>query len=64
MLPVMLCANAVFASDSFLAIDRYVNAAKKEIGVPTGTAIAIVKDGEIVYEASFGYANIKENKKF
>ncbi len=60
---VMLCANAVFASDDFSAIDRYVNAAKKEIGVPTGTAIAIVKDGEIVYEASFGYANIKEKKK-
>jgi CubicO group peptidase (beta-lactamase class C family) len=63
MLPVVLWANAVFSTDDFSAIDRYVNAAKKEIGVPTGTAIAIVKDGKIVYEASFGYANIKENKK-
>ena len=63
MLPVVMLANAVFATEDFSAIDRYVNAAKKEIGVPTGTAIAIVKDGKIVYEGSFGYANIKENKK-
>ena len=63
ILPIALWANASFAANDFSAIDRYVMAAKKEIGVPTGTAIAIVKDGKVVYEASFGYANIKENKK-
>lgn len=63
MLPVVLFANAIFATDDFSAIDRYVKFAKKDIGLPTGTAIAIVKDGRIVYEGYFGYADIKENKK-
>lgn len=63
MLPVVLLANAVFAKEDFSAIDRYVNSAKKEIGLPTGTAIAIVKDGSIIYEGYFGYADIKANKK-
>ena len=56
-------ASSAYATDDFSAIDKYVNAAKKEIGLPSGTAIAIVKEGKIVYEGYFGYANIKENKK-
>ncbi|NQZ23961.1 MAG: serine hydrolase [Colwellia sp.] len=54
--------NAIAGHD-FTAIDRYVNAVKKEVGLPSGTAIAIVKDGQIIYEGYFGYANIKEQKK-
>jgi CubicO group peptidase (beta-lactamase class C family) len=55
--------NIAIAMDDFSTIDRYVNAAKKEVGLPSGTAIAIVKDGKIIYEGYFGYANIKEQKK-
>ncbi len=47
----------------FSPIDRYVDQAKKDIGLPSGTAIAVVKDGKIIYEGYFGYANIKEEKK-
>jgi CubicO group peptidase (beta-lactamase class C family) len=63
LVSLSICASSAYATDDFSAIDKYVNAAKKEIALPSGTAIAVVKDGEIVYEGYFGYANIKENKK-
>jgi CubicO group peptidase (beta-lactamase class C family) len=63
ILPAIMLANTAFATKDFSAIDRYVNAAKKEIGLPSGTAIAIVKDGNIIYEGYFGYADIKAKKK-
>ena len=63
LLPVVLLANTVLAADDFSALERYVKFAKKEIGLPTGTAIAIVKDGSIIYQGNFGYADIKKNKK-
>lgn len=59
----VLFASNAYATKDFSPIDKYVNFVKKEIGLPTGTAVAIVKDGKIVYEGYFGYANIKENKK-
>ena len=55
--------NSAWAANDFSAIDRYVNAVKSEVGLPSGTAIAIVKGGKIIYEAYFGYADIKGNKK-
>jgi CubicO group peptidase (beta-lactamase class C family) len=63
LLLLLFGVNRVYAVDDFSAIDRYVNAAKKEVGLPSGTAITIVKNGEIAYEGYFGYANIKEQKK-
>jgi CubicO group peptidase (beta-lactamase class C family) len=55
--------GTVYANNDFSAIDRYVNAVKKEVGLPSGTAVAVVKDGKIVYEGYFGYADIKAKKK-
>ena len=55
--------DSAWAANDFSAIDRYVNAVKDEVGLPSGTAIAIVKDGKIIYEGYFGYADIKGNKK-
>ena len=63
LLSLSLWTNSAIAVNDFSAIDKYVNAAKKEVGLPSGTAIAIVKDGKIIYEGYFGYANIKENIK-
>lgn len=63
LVSLSIWASSSYAMEDFSAIDKYVNAAKKEIGLPSGTAIAVVKEGEIVYEGYFGYANIKENKK-
>ncbi|PCI62498.1 MAG: hypothetical protein COB35_03600 [Gammaproteobacteria bacterium] len=63
LLPVVFPVNAVAIKGDFSAIDRYVNAAKEVIGLPTGTAIAIVKDGKIVYQGYFGYADIEKGIK-
>jgi CubicO group peptidase (beta-lactamase class C family) len=63
LVSLSICASSSYATDDFSAIDKYVNAAKKEIGLPFGTAIVVVKEGKIVYEGYFGYANIKKNKK-
>jgi CubicO group peptidase (beta-lactamase class C family) len=63
LMTLALWANSSFASDDFSAINKYVIAAKNEVGFPSGTAIAIVKDGKVVYEGYFGYANIKEKQK-
>ena len=63
LLSLSLWTSSAIAGDDFSAIDKYVNAAKKEVGLPSGTAIAIVKNGKVVYEGYFGYANIKEKKK-
>lgn len=63
LMSLSIWASSSYAMDDFSAIDKYVNAAKKEIGLPFGTAIAVVKDDKIVYEGYFGYANIKANKK-
>lgn len=58
-----LLVNTAFASTDFSAIDKYINAVKKEVNFPTGTAVAIVKDGKIVYQGYFGYADIKAKIK-
>lgn len=66
VLPIIasfLFAGTSIAGNDFSAIDKYVNAVKKEVGLPSGTAVAIVKDGKIVYEGYFGYSNIKSKKK-
>jgi CubicO group peptidase (beta-lactamase class C family) len=63
LLSLSIWASSSYATDDFSAIDKYVNAAKKEIGLPSGTAVAVVKNGKIIYEGYFGYANIKANKK-
>ena len=63
ILPLALCVNSAFAKQDFSAIDRFVIQAKKDIGLQSGTAVAIVKDGKIVYEGYFGYADIQAKKQ-
>ena len=53
LVSLSIWASSSYATDDFSAIDKYVNAAKKEIGLPFGTAIVVVKEGEIVYESLF-----------
>lgn len=63
LVSLSIWATSSYAVEDFSAIDKYVNATKKEVGLPSGTAVAIVKDGKIVYEGYFGYSNIKSEKK-
>lgn len=55
-----ILSNLVSASD-YEIIGNYVKKNKQLINLPSGTAIAIIKDQKIVYEGYFGYADI-ENK--
>ena len=47
----------------FSSIGRYLTQLKQKIGLPSGTAIAVVKDDEILYQGYFGYADIGGGKK-
>jgi CubicO group peptidase (beta-lactamase class C family) len=54
-----ILSNLVLASD-YEIIDNYVKKNKQLINLPSGTAIAIIKDQKIVYEGYFGYADIEK----
>ena len=65
LITMMLSSGKVIAKSDydFAPIDRYIKQAKKDIGLDSGTAVAIVKDGKIIYDGYFGYANIKERNE-
>lgn len=58
----VIVSSMIHAEDSFQTIDQFMADVKKETQLKTGTAIAIVKDGSIVYEKYFGYADIQAKK--
>lgn len=51
-----------FATD-FSAVEQLINETKAVTNLPAGTAIAVVKDNEIIYQGYFGYADIANAKK-
>ncbi len=53
-----LSANA-FQASSWTALDTFVQRARDTFGT-TGLAIAVVKDGEVVYSAAFGLADAEK----
>ncbi len=59
---IMTAAQTVWAHDSFEPLRQFIEQTKKVSGLPSGTAVAIVKDGKIIYQENFGYSNIAENK--
>ena len=57
-----LVTNPVLAEENFNRLEDFVSQAKLDIGLPTGTGIAVIKDGKIIYEGYFGYANIESKR--
>ena len=51
-----------FATD-FTAVEQLINETKAVTNLPSGTAIAVVKDNKIIYQGYFGYADIANEKK-
>lgn len=51
-----------YANNDFIHIDNYIKENKKIIGLEAGTAIAIIKDGEIIHEGYFGYEDIEAER--
>lgn len=53
-----LCAPALAATPDFASLADLVRSSKDRTEHPFGTAIAVVRNGAIVYEGYFGYADI------
>jgi len=50
----------VSAKDDFAQLTHFIKETKKMSGLNSGTAVAIVKDGKIIYQENFGYSNIQQ----
>ena len=58
-LAIVVCLPAIAASPvEFKALANAIERVKTATGYPTGTAVAVVKDGKVVYEGYFGYADL------
>lgn len=51
-----------FATD-FKPVEKLINETKATTNLPSGTAIAVVKDDKIIYQGYFGYANIAKEEQ-
>ena len=55
----MVCLPAMAASPAaFETLATSIERVKTVTGYPTGTAVAVVKDGKVIYEGYFGYADL------
>lgn len=59
-LMITIASGPVAAVDSYKTIDDYVANNKETIRLNSGTAVAVIKGNEIVYEGYFGYADIEQ----
>lgn len=51
--------HAASSPPDFTGLARLIERAKAETAFPTGTAVAIVRDGQLVYAGDFGYADLR-----
>lgn len=59
---LLASVTPLFASEGFGPLSKYINENKKIIGLPSGTAVAVIKDNKIIYEGYFGYADIESKQ--
>jgi len=67
---IIVCA-LVFSATSTLAVEdkqldtvtAFIKSIKKVTGFNSGTAVAVVKNGEIIFQQNIGYADINGDKK-
>lgn len=53
-----VCLSMSAMATDFSNIEKIINDTKAAANLPSGTAIAVVKDDKIIYEGYFGYADI------
>lgn len=56
-------SQVALASENFEPLTQFIEQAKAVSGLESGTAVAIVKDGKIIYQENFGYSSIEEKKR-
>ncbi|KGJ91744.1 serine hydrolase domain-containing protein [Colwellia psychrerythraea] len=64
LLSTVLATSSVHNAQAtdFSALTKFVKQAKATTALPSGTAIAIIKDGKIIYQQNFGYSDIANKK--
>jgi len=64
---LLLLIGALFSvlsfANKFDVLEQFVNDNKEQLGMPFGTAIAIVEDNKIIYQGNFGYSDIERKQK-
>ncbi len=65
LLTMMFSSSAVHSAQSidFAPLTSFVKQAKNTSELPSGTAIAIIKDGKVIYQKNFGYSDIAMQKR-
>lgn len=60
-----LCSHAALSSEkeTFSVLDDFVTQIKSQTNLPSGTSIALIKNGKVVYNKGFGYADINGKVK-
>ncbi|PKI17704.1 serine hydrolase domain-containing protein [Colwellia sp. 12G3] len=64
LLTSVLTSNLVHSTEvaDFSTLTKFVEQAKATTQLPSGTAIAIIKDGKIIYQHNFGFSDIAAKK--
>ncbi len=50
------------APDAYPALSNYIESSRDIVGLPFGTAVVMIKDGQVVYSKGFGYADIEKRR--
>ena len=59
---LIAASQSIFAESEFAPLTQFIEQTKRVSGLESGTAIAIVRDGKIIYQKNFGYSNIANKK--
>lgn len=65
LLSLALCIVPIANSNAnaFSGLEKLINETKAHANLPSGTAIAVVKDDKIIYQGNFGFADIQKQQK-
>jgi len=58
-----LCTVSAYAADDLSHISQFINKVKADTKFQSATAVAVVKDGKIIYQDYFGYADINAKQR-
>jgi CubicO group peptidase (beta-lactamase class C family) len=62
LIAIAVTSPVVSATEDFTLLTKFIEQTKKVSGLESGTAVAIVKDGKVVYQNNFGYSDIANKK--
>lgn len=63
LLPVLLLTTEAQAEENLQVLDKFIEDYSEQVNLDIGTAVAVVKDGKIIYQGYFGHADQKAKKR-